>query len=442
MQRETAALYYQMYELALCVARQAERAFNYERGHTARRFIPNDAWEDLRKGLLAGERLQLAVRTMEKAFLDANVREYELTKHISLRLSFPEAFLALKLTGSCVIDLPEWLFDLDYPGQYMRRIKSVGVSLPCVVGPYAGVHSKLTLLSSSTRVDPRLRGPLAPCCPQPAVPAPTRVCSCWPEPRPGPPRTRVEATTNGYIAVPDDPRIVKTHGATEAIATSTGQTDAGLFELQFRDERYLPFELAGAVSRWRLELRAETNRFDLDTLSDVVLHLNYTAREGGDVLARAASEVAQSHLPDDGFRLFDIRRELPEIWQRLSSQRDQQRTLDLSLARDMFAFLPGNRDLYITRLELFVESDGVSAHPHREVQLVIRHAKGCHQEEIEELDFEIVASDTSSGAYHGAVDVRLGPLRGNDTRQLGTIVFEQPLGDVNGVFLLVRYEAR
>ena len=48
--------------------------------------------------------------------------------------------------------------------------------------------------------------------------------------------------------------LLKRYGATEAIATSTGQNDTGLFELNFRDERYLPFEYAGAVSRWRIEL--------------------------------------------------------------------------------------------------------------------------------------------------------------------------------------------
>ena len=39
------------------------------------------------------------VRHMEKAYLDENVREYELTKHVSLRLQFPMAFLRLEPTG-------------------------------------------------------------------------------------------------------------------------------------------------------------------------------------------------------------------------------------------------------------------------------------------------------------------------------------------------------
>ena len=62
-----------MYELALHAARQAERAFNFERGYTTRTFMPCDAWDKLHEGLLAGERLQLALRTMEKAYLDAQL---------------------------------------------------------------------------------------------------------------------------------------------------------------------------------------------------------------------------------------------------------------------------------------------------------------------------------------------------------------------------------
>ena len=115
------------------------------------------------------------------------------------------------------------------------------------------------------------------------------------------------------------------YAATEAIATSSGQNDSGLFELSFRDERYLPFEFAGAVSRWRIELPPETNFFDLDTLSDVVLHLNYTAREGGDALAAAAAEAARCRLPGDGLRLFDVRRDLSDAWPGLQRRHGHDR---------------------------------------------------------------------------------------------------------------------
>jgi hypothetical protein len=94
---------------------------------------------------------------------------------------------------------------------------------------------------------------------------------------------------------------------TDAVATSSGQIDYGLFELNFRDDRYLPFEYSGAISRWRVELPPENNQFDLTTLSDLVIHLNYTSREGGPSGAKSPTNVPRLvYLPGDGITLIDI----------------------------------------------------------------------------------------------------------------------------------------
>ena len=74
------------------------------------------------RGLDGREMLSAALRQMEKAYLDENAREYQLTKQISLRQHFPAQFLQLRLTGRCEIEIPEWMFDLDFPGHYLRRI--------------------------------------------------------------------------------------------------------------------------------------------------------------------------------------------------------------------------------------------------------------------------------------------------------------------------------
>ena len=289
LQKETAALHARMYELAHDAAREAQRAFHFERGHSTRRFIPEETWDDLHQGLLAGERLDFALRQMEKAYLDENRREHELTKHLSLRLDFPAAYLRLRITGGCEISIPEWMFDLDYPGHYMRRIKNVTLTLPCVTGPYTGVHCRLTLLSSMTRIHPETRPPAHGCC--------------------------GDGTSHSeYEPCHEDPRVVREYAARESIATSSGQNDSGMFELNFRDERRLPFEFLGAVSRWRIELPQENNYFDLDTLTDAVLHLNYTAREGGAALREAAARDARGRLPGDGLRLFDVRHDFPDAW--------------------------------------------------------------------------------------------------------------------------------
>ena len=48
-----------------------------------------------------------------------------------------------------------------------------------------------------------------------------------------------------------------------------------MFELNFKDERYLPFEGCGATGSWRLELPKDVRQFNYNTISDVILHVIY-----------------------------------------------------------------------------------------------------------------------------------------------------------------------
>jgi hypothetical protein len=422
MQQETAAIYYQMYEMALHCARQAQQAFNFERGHATRQFIPAEIWDNLHEGLLSGERLQLAVRSMEKAYYDENLREYELTKHVSLRLHFPMAFLQLQITGYCEIDIPEWMFDLDYPGHYMRRIKNVMMTIPCVVGPYTGVHCRLTLLSSKTRVDPRLVEPPHICC------------------------SDDERCKNGYQAMPDDPRIVSMYAATEAIATSSGQNDSGMFELNFRDERYLPFEFSGAVSRWRIELPLENNHFDMETQSDLILHLNFTTREGGENLRKAANECAQQNLPGSGVRFFDVKREFSEAWHLFvgaSSSYPGGKQLGLRLSRNMFPYLTANKKIGVRRLEILFEAPGADPSAHHIVEFLVGQRAGQIKEEKCDCDVYSIAcvADASwPGLFHGVLEVDFEALSASGYQDLGVFRFPLDVGEITDTYLFCGYK--
>src|SRR5262249_10776137 len=157
-------------------------------------------------------------------------------------------------------------------------------------------------------------------------------------------------------------RFVTNFAAMQSIATSHGQNDSGMFELNFRDERYLPFEGAGAVSRWRIDLPRENNAFDPNTLTDVILHLKYTAREGGDILRNAARHALKKpNKGDDGapaplMRLFSSRHEFPDEWYRFLRPPDQNAdnqamTLDLSMER--FPYLFKGRNLTISTIDAF-----------------------------------------------------------------------------------------
>jgi hypothetical protein len=134
---------------------------------------------------------------------------------------------------------------------------------------------------------------------------------------------RTSATTNGGYERKtdgDDTRFRDDFGTLQSIVTSSAQNDSGLFEPSLRDERYLPFEGAGAISEWRLELPNEYRQFDYDTISDVILHLRYTAREGGDLLRtitlKNLNTAVQEATAAGSVRLFSIRHEFPSEWAR------------------------------------------------------------------------------------------------------------------------------
>src|SRR3989442_6097531 len=90
----------------------------------------------------------------ELAYHEKHKRELELIRHVSLRQLDPLALLTLKATGTCTVTIPEWLYDRDCMAHYMRRIKSVALSLPSVAGPYTSVNCTLSLLRSRLRKSP------------------------------------------------------------------------------------------------------------------------------------------------------------------------------------------------------------------------------------------------------------------------------------------------
>ncbi|HXT80553.1 MAG TPA: neuraminidase-like domain-containing protein [Acetobacteraceae bacterium] len=245
----------QAYQLAFSLAQQAQSAYQYELGRPGDQFLQFAYWDSQYKGLTAGESLLFDLRRMEAQYLASNLRELELTKHVSLVLTQPDALLQLLETGSCSITLDESLFDRDHPGQYFRRLRSVALTIPCVTGPFTGVNATLAMGSAVIRT-------LAPS----ANYTPWR----WANSGPG-----------------SDPAISASPpaAAMPVIATSTGRDDAGLFDVNLRDERWLPFEGQGAVSTWSLTLDPRDNNFDLSSITDVVLHIRYTARPGGDAEA-------------------------------------------------------------------------------------------------------------------------------------------------------------
>jgi hypothetical protein len=242
-----AELYRQAYDTTLSLCLAAESAWQYEIANFDTRFIQPGAWNATYRGLGAGEQLKLSLTNMQAEYLRRSERALEIRKTISLRQlkgktrgptinkSWQEMHADLK-GGQCEFELSHELFENDYKGQNhcLRRIKTISVSLPAVVGPYENIRATLTQVSSQV-----------------------------------------------FMSA-DSRQVMEGLRPNQQIALSTGIDDNGLFTLNFNDERYLPFEYTGAISKWRLTFpNPEAQKDLLESLTDIIVHLSYTARAGG-----------------------------------------------------------------------------------------------------------------------------------------------------------------
>jgi hypothetical protein len=229
--------------------------------------------------------------------------------------------------------------------------------MPCIAGPYTSVSTKLSLVNNKYRKNTNADN----------------------------------SAGTGYIEdIGNDERFNYNIGAIQSIATSSAQNDSGVFELNFRDERYLPFEGAGAVSSWRLELPTEVKQFDYNTISDVILHVKYTAREGGSEL----KSVAESTLKDT---LQTMKQELLETGLHMAINMKH----DMSIA---WYLLKNNGKVTVTidksRLPYFVQSLDAS------IEKVIFIAKV--EDTFTDTDYKLtIKSDEITLAKNDDLDLKL-----------------------------------
>ena len=250
------SIYFQSYQLTLDMALKAQSAYQFELDN-ADHLISFTYWDNLYKGLLAGQSLMLSLQQMEMAYTQKNSRRLEIEKTISLAGYCTNGIDSLKnalKTGSASLsfDLTEALFDRDFPGHYCRKIKSVTISIPVVIGPYQNLAATLTQNSNTIvlSADPVAVAFLLN--PSPSGSGPSTLRKNW---------------------LPN-----------QSIAISGGIDDSGMFVLDFNDARFLPFEGTGAVSSWTLFFpgppHGETSSM-FDSLSDIIIRVRYTALDGG-----------------------------------------------------------------------------------------------------------------------------------------------------------------
>ena len=238
-------IYYQTYILAYDMAKKAEKAYRFELGSKdAQSIIDFGYWDVSHNGFLAGEQLYIGLRKLQQAYDEQSTHDFEIKKDISLRQLNPFSLYDFRATGACTFELPETMLDMDFPGHYRRRINSVAVTFSGIVdGP---ISATLTLQQHRYRI----------------------VTS---------------GSATDYLKAPDsiaDGRFQSDNVPINSIAVSNNKsTSSSVFNLDFSASSYMPFENAGALSRWSLEL-SPFSSLDPSTVSDIVMHLNYTAVNG------------------------------------------------------------------------------------------------------------------------------------------------------------------
>ncbi|RON02004.1 hypothetical protein BK659_26205 [Pseudomonas brassicacearum] len=258
---QMATLYFQAYDAVVGLCLSAEASWQYEMGDFDTRVIRPNVWMDNRHGLSAGESMQLDLMRLERDFLNRNERRLELTKTISLRQLFEKGEYTTRKTWEAVLtelgkgkldfELSQKLFDSDYPGHFCRQITTVAVSLPVVLGPYQDVRATLTQTSSTTVL-----------------------------------KANVDSLDylyeNGDQMPPPD--ILLNLRSHQQVGISHGVDDTGLHQLTFGDERYLPFEGTGVVSKWQLQLprhKSDKQQAVIKNLPDIIVQVRYLAKAGG-----------------------------------------------------------------------------------------------------------------------------------------------------------------
>jgi hypothetical protein len=434
MENQLRTIAYDVYQTALDLARLAERAFQYERptwstgstgsslmagsrvggdGSSPRFLRPEGYWQPGDNGgMFAAQQLALDLRRMQIAYIERPSFDYQISKTVSLRQIDPVALTRLQETGTATFEVPEVYFDMDFPGHYMRRLKSVAVSIPAIVGPFTSIAASLVLTSHKYRVSDNVN------------------------------EKSSDGTGDGSQFRTDKTPIT-------AIAVSSGYQDSGIFDMTSAGEQLAPFEGAGVISSWRLELpKTAVRQFDYRTISDVMLHMKYTSLQGGPKLKQAATEsvnklvagVEQLGLQDGLLASFSLKADFSNDWHHAQTALRKKAGANPPDSKPLRLALNGLQ----SRLPFWTRGSAITV---RSLSLVILHSTKVTQAQVtkDATSIKLVTStDSKSIEWDRKESIERSTLLTKDDLQ-GTklddgwelLIASSP--DANDIYLIIKY---
>jgi hypothetical protein len=204
------------------------------------------------------------ITELDQYAFQTNQRKLQLTKTISLAQLDPLELQRLRADGVMTFATPQRLFHQDFPGNYLRLIRRVTVSVIALIPPTEGIHATL----STTGV--------------------SRV-----------------------IVGPDVFRPIVVWRPPESIALTAPINATGVFTFEQPTGMRDPFEGLGVDTTWEFRLPRPANPFDPSTLADVLITIDYTALDSADYRVQVVRELDQTA---SGERGFSLRQEFPDAW--------------------------------------------------------------------------------------------------------------------------------
>ena len=297
--------YRTLMQISANVATLAQRALEFERQEKLT-IITGDYWsinstlaysgnlsdEQKDSGLLGAERLLTDLTRLDAYKLSSEKRRLQMSKTISMAQQLPGELVELKSSGKVTFNtLMNW-FDRDFPGHYLRLVKSVKISMLALTSPTDGIHATLSNSGESSVVV----------------------------------KEGLE-----FKSI----RAFRDFG--ETIALDTPFNETGLFIFNYEDPMFLPFEGLGVETQWVLELPKASNRFNFDTLVDVMLTIEYTSFHDPVYAETVKSQLGNSDSNDIP---INCRLQYPDQWYHFKNDpvaADGTRTLNVHFSKQ---FLP------------------------------------------------------------------------------------------------------
>jgi hypothetical protein len=308
------SVYSYFLQQATSMAKLAETQLGFERQETPPALIQSDYWEapnnnSDRRGLTGSARLLEDIHKLDQYAFETDQRKLQLTKTISLAQSAPIEFQRFRETGILIFATPMELFDRDFPGHYLRLVKRIRTTVIALIPPNEGIKATLSTTGTSRVV------------------------------------------IGGDIF-----QTVTINRGPESVALSSPFNETGVFELQEQPEMLLPFEKMGVDSTWEFRMPKASNRFDYETIADVLITIEYTALNSYDYRHQIAQKL-DTRISGD--RPFSFRNELADQWYDLNNPDQTNTPMVVRFSTRREDFPPNIDHLKIQQIILyFVRQDG------------------------------------------------------------------------------------